>query len=76
LARGVGRHVVALAAAVGWSPRYSHYATRFERSLEYVDSGRPDYVSNPMVDSLHNTWFEFHEDLLAVLGRPRESLED
>jgi len=76
LARVVERHVEALGVAAGWIPRYSHYATRFERSLEYVDSGRPDYVSNPMVDSLHNTWFEFHEDLLAVLGRPRESLED
>lgn len=76
LARVVERHVEALGVAAGWIPRYSHYSARFARSLEYVDSGRPDYVSNPMVDSLHNTWFEFHEDLLAVLGRPRESLED
>ncbi len=76
LVRVVERHVEALNAAASWIPRYSHYAARFERSLEYVDSGRSDYVSSPMVDSLHNTWFEFHEDLLAVLGRPRESLED
>ena len=76
LARVVERHVEALGAAASWIPRYSHYAARLERSLEYVDSGRSDYVSSPMVDSLHNTWFEFHEDLLAVLGRPRESLED
>ena len=62
--------------ATGWIPRYGHYAARFERGLEHVDSGRIDYVSSPMVDSLHNIWFEFHEDLLAVLGRPRESLED
>lgn len=76
LARVVERHVEALGTAAGWIPRYRHYATRFERSLEHVDSGRTDYVSSPMVDSLHNIWFEFHEDLLAVLGRPRESLED
>ena len=76
LARIVERHVEALAGAARWIPRYSHYAARFERSLEHVDSGRSDYVSSPMVDSLHNIWFEFHEDLLAVLGRPRESLED
>ena len=76
LERVVGRHVEALKVAVHWVPRYGHYAARFERSLEHVDSGRSDYVSSPMVDSLHNIWFEFHEDLLAVLGRPRESLED
>lgn len=76
LARVVERHVEALGVAAGWIPRYGQYAARFERSLEHVDSGRSDYVSSPMVDSLHNIWFEFHEDLLAVLGRPRESLED
>lgn len=76
LERVVERHVEALKVAVRWVPRYGHYAARFERSLEHVDSGRSDYVSSPMVDSLHNIWFEFHEDLLAVLGRPRESLED
>lgn len=76
LERVVERHVGALKVAARWVPRYGHYAARFERSLEHVDSGRSDYVSSPMVDSLHNIWFEFHEDLLAVLGRPRESLED
>ena len=76
MARVVERHIEALGVAAGWVARYSHYATRFGRSLENVDSGRNDYVSSPMVDSLHNIWFEFHEDLLAVLGRPRESLED
>lgn len=76
LARIVERHVDALRDAARWVPRYRHYASRFERSLENVDAGRADYVSSPVVDSLHNIWFEFHEDLLAVLGRPRESLED
>jgi predicted outer membrane lipoprotein len=76
LCRVVERHVDALRVAAPWIPRYGHYAARFERSLEHVDSGRSDYVSSPVVDSLHNIWFEFHEDLLAVLGRPRESLED
>lgn len=76
LARIVERHIEALGAAAGWVPRYGQYASRFERSLDHVDSGRSDYVSSPMVDSLHNIWFEFHEDLLAVLGRPRESVED
>ncbi|MCY4630397.1 MAG: hypothetical protein OXE75_05860 [bacterium] len=76
LVRVVERHVDALDRAAGWIPRYRHYAARFRRSLDNVDSGRTDYVSSPVVDSLHNIWFEFHEDLLAVLGRPRESVED
>ena len=76
LVRVVERHVDALDRAAGWIPRCRHYAARFRRSLDHVDSGRTDYVSSPVVDSLHNIWFEFHEDLLAVLGRPRESVED
>ncbi len=76
LVRVVERHVDALDRAASWIPRYRRYAARFGRSLDHVDSGRSDYVSSPVVDSLHNIWFEFHEDLLAVLGRPRESVED
>ena len=51
-------------------PRYTQYAERFRRSLARVDSGRVEYITSPTVDSLHNIWFEFHEDLLALLGRP------
>ena len=76
LVRVVERHVDAVDHAASWIPRYRQYAARFRRSLDHVDSGRTDYVSSPVVDSLHNIWFEFHEDLLAVLGRPRESVED
>ena len=55
-------------------PRYRHYADRFRRSLDRVDSGQVEYVTSPTVDSLHNIWFEFHEDILALLGRPRETV--
>jgi hypothetical protein len=27
------------------------------------------------VDSIHNIWFEFHEDILTLLGRPRDVAE-
>jgi hypothetical protein len=54
-------------------PRWSGYIRRFERSVTIVDEGNVDYVCTPTVDSLHNIWFEFHEDLLAVLGRPRDA---
>jgi hypothetical protein len=54
-------------------PRYGQYIERFERSMSLVDRGEKQYVCNPTVDSVHNIWFEFHEDILAVLGRPRDT---
>jgi hypothetical protein len=59
-----------LAAAI---PRYNQYATRFENGLTKIDSGERDFVCKPTVDSVHNIWFEFHEDILAVMGKPRET---
>lgn len=74
LARTVERHVAALEQVAERLPRYRHYADRFRRSLDRVDSGQVEYVTSPTVDSLHNIWFEFHEDILALLGRPRETV--
>jgi hypothetical protein len=74
LAKIVERHVNALEQACAWLPRYGQYAERFRRSLAKVDSGRVEYITSPTVDSLHNIWFEFHEDILALLGRPRETV--
>ncbi len=53
--------------------RYAAYVRRFERSMELVDQGQRDFVCKPTLDSVHNIWFEFHEDILAVLGRPRDT---
>jgi len=74
LARTVERHVTALEQVADRLPRYRHYADRFRKSLDRVDSGQVEYVTSPTVDSLHNIWFEFHEDILALLGRPRETV--
>jgi hypothetical protein len=52
-------------------PRYAGYIRRFERSVTTVDQGNPDFVCTPTVDSLHNIWFEFHEDILVILGKER-----
>jgi hypothetical protein len=52
--------------------RYQGYVRRFERSMMLTDQGQLDYVCNPTLDSMHNIWFEFHEDILAVVGRPRD----
>lgn len=74
LARLVERHVSALEHASNWVPRYRLYAERFRRGLACVEAGKAEYVTSPTVDSLHNIWFEFHEDILALLGRPRETV--
>lgn len=54
-------------------PRYTGYVRRFEHGMSRVDKGDKQYVCNPTIDSVHNIWFEFHEDILAVLGRPRDT---
>ena len=51
--------------------RYERYADRFRTAMDRVDTGATEYVTSPTVDSLHNIWFEFHEDLLRTLGRER-----
>ena len=54
-------------------PRYRAYIRRFQHSMDKVDQGQADFVCKPTIDSVHNIWFEFHEDILAVLGRPRDT---
>jgi len=54
-------------------PRYAGYVRRLERSMERVDAGEHDFVCKPTVDSVHSVWFEFHEDILTVLDRPRDT---
>jgi hypothetical protein len=61
-----------LQALAGKDSRFSTYITRFDRSLSKVDEGEIGFVSDPTKDSVHNIWFEFHEDLLRALGRARK----
>lgn len=72
LMRTVERLVKALGEITPRLSRYSGYVERFERGLALIDQGQVDYVAKPTIDSVHNVWFEFHEDILSVLGRPRE----
>lgn len=62
-----------IAALVPHVPRYAAYVKRFGAAMDRVDRGEHAYVCNPSLDSIHNIWFEFHEDILAVLGRPRDT---
>jgi hypothetical protein len=60
-----------LAAFAGHDGRFACYQQRFDEALAKVDQDRTEFVSAPTVDSVHNVWFEFHEDLLRSLGRER-----
>jgi hypothetical protein len=53
-------------------PRYEIYVRRFTEGVGLIDRGQLDYVCGPTLDSVHTIWFEFHEDILSVLGRPRD----
>lgn len=53
-------------------PRVTLYSRRFAASLEEVHAGNIEFVAKPTIDSIHNVWFEFHEDLLRILGKERE----
>jgi len=75
LLRLVERHIKALATLGAHVDRYRIYQARFERALRCVDEGHAEYVVSPGVDSIHNIWFEFHEDILTLLGRPRDAAE-
>lgn len=67
----VGRLKSLLAALGAHDPRFATYQARFEASMDKIDSGSHEFVSSPTVDSVHNVWFELHEDLLRTLGRER-----
>ena len=75
LLRLVERHVKALGALTTSVPRYQRYADRLDAALQRIDDGDVAFVTSPTVDSVHNVWFEFHEDILTVLGRPRDVAE-
>ena len=63
----------ALATITALLPRYADYQRRFTAAIDGIENGDNDLLCNPRRDSAHNIWFEFHEDILSVLGRPRET---
>jgi hypothetical protein len=71
----VERQVRALDSVSDRIPRYASYSRRFSHAIDRVDAGETRYLASPDVDSIHNIWFEFHEDILTVLGRPRDVAE-
>ena len=73
LIKSVERLMKMIDGLVTQIPRYTEYVRRFGDSVARSDQGNKDYICSPMVDSIHNIWFEFHEDILSVLGRPRDT---
>jgi hypothetical protein len=71
----ITRQIRALESITATIPRYARYTERFTRSLELVEAGKSEFITSPTTDSLHNIWFEFHEDILTLLGRPRLDAE-
>jgi hypothetical protein len=71
LARLIDQLTPLLSALADHDGRFARYKERFAAALSAVDRGEHDLVSSPTADSIHNIWFEFHEDLLRTLGRTR-----
>ena len=66
------RLIRAIGEIVPIIPRYETYVRRFTDGVARIDRGERDYICGPTIDSVHTVWFEFHEDILSVLGRPRD----
>lgn len=70
--RRAGEAARALAAELGAIvPRLLAYPDRLGAALAALGGGDTRFVASPSVDSLHQVWFELHEDLLLTLGRER-----
>jgi hypothetical protein len=71
--------VMAVAAVAGGvasslaqiAERLAQYPARIAVAAGAIATGDARFVASPRVDSLHQVWFELHEDLLVTLGRSR-----
>jgi len=55
------------------APRLAPYPARIAVAAGAIATGDARFVASPRVDSLHQVWFELHEDLLVTLGRSRKA---
>ena len=70
--RLVGRLIDLIGVLEPFDARFAGYAQRFRSAMDRSDTGDIEWVSSPVLDSVHTVWFEFHEDLLRTLGRERK----
>lgn len=54
------------------APRLAPYGQRFSHAIKQVQAGDTTFVARPIADSYHTVWFEFHEELIGLLGLSRE----
>ncbi|MBF6262377.1 hypothetical protein IU443_12510 [Nocardia farcinica] len=54
------------------APRLAVYSRRLGTAIEKIRGGDTSFVARPIADSYHTVWFEFHEELIGLLGRTRE----
>jgi hypothetical protein len=54
-------------------PRFLEFQRRLDAAMTLVLDGEVDYFVGVRCDSYHTIWFHFHEDLLRLLQRKRES---
>ncbi len=59
------------AALAETAPRLAPYPRRIAAAAAAIATGDARFVASPRVDSLHQVWFELHEDVLVTLGRSR-----
>ncbi len=60
-----------LAASVDLVPRLTPYLHRFEFAIEALVGGDISMLASPLKDSYHTVWFEFHEEMIHLIGRTR-----
>ena len=68
-----GRILAIVATVASAEPRLARYEKRFKDALEAVQGGEVQMMAHPLCDSYHTIWFEFHEELIRLSGRDRES---
>ena len=69
-----GTRAAAVAGRLGGIlTRYAPYARRLAAAVAALRAGDERYAASPRVESLHQVWFELHEDLLLTLDRERRS---
>jgi hypothetical protein len=51
--------------------RFGRYGARLTSAKRRLDSGDPSALLQPMSDSYHDVWMEWHQDLLLTLGLTR-----
>jgi hypothetical protein len=54
-------------------PRFVEFQKRLETAMTLVLDGEVDHFVGVRCDSYHTIWFHFHEDLLRLLQRERDS---